>query len=125
MAARIASIELPNKRIEIALTYLYGIGRNSSKKILNKLDIGIDKRANDLTDSEITSIRREIEESYIIEGDLKAQVQASIKRLLEINCYRGNRHRRGLPVNGQRTKTNAHTRKGRGKTIPNKKIATK
>jgi len=120
--ARIAGVDIPNnKRIEIALTYIYGIGRTSSNKILAKTGINPDTRAKDLTEAEVAKLRDEIEASYHVEGDLRRDVALNIKRLVEINCYRGIRHRKGLPVRGQRTKTNARTRKGPAKTIANKK----
>ncbi|MBP5269755.1 MAG: 30S ribosomal protein S13 [Clostridia bacterium] len=120
--ARIAGVDITNsKRIEIALTYIYGIGRKSSNDILAKTGINHDTRAKDLTEEEIDKLRDEIENHYIVEGDLRRDVSLNIKRLVEINCYRGIRHRKGLPVRGQRTKTNARTRKGPVKTIANKK----
>ena len=120
--ARIAGVDIPNnKRVEIALTYIYGIGRKSSNDILAKTGIDPDKRAKDLTEEEIAKLRDEIETSYTVEGDLRRDVALNIKRMVEINCYRGIRHRKGLPVRGQRTKTNARTRKGPAKTIANKK----
>ena len=120
--ARLAGVDLPNsKRIEIALTYIYGIGRKSANDILAKTGIDPDTRAKDLTDDDIAKLRDEIEENYKVEGDLKRDVALDIKRMVEINCYRGIRHRKGLPVRGQRTKTNARTRKGPAKTIANKK----
>ena len=120
--ARIAGVDIPNnKRVEIALTYIYGIGRKSSNDILAKTGIDPDKRAKDLTEDEIAKLRDEIENSYTVEGDLRSEVALNIKRMFEINCYRGIRHRKGLPVRGQRTKTNARTRKGPAKTIANKK----
>ena len=119
--ARIAGIELPNKPIEIALTYIYGIGRNNALVVLEKAGVELGKRANDLTDSEIAEIRKILENEYIIEGKLRSEVQLNIKRLMDIASYRGLRHRKGLPVRGQRSKTNARTRKGRKKTIANKK----
>ena len=120
--ARITGVDIPNqKRIEIALTYIYGIGLKSSKDILAKTGIDPDKRAKDLTDDEIAKLRDEIENNYTVEGELRREVALNIKRLVEINCYRGIRHRKGLPVRGQRTKTNARTRKGPAKTIANKK----
>ena len=120
--ARLAGVDLPNsKRIEIALTYIYGIGRKSSNDILAKTGIDPDKRAKDLTEEEVAKLRDEIENSYTVEGDLRRDVAMNIKRMVEINCYRGIRHRKGLPVRGQRTKTNARTRKGPAKTIANKK----
>ena len=120
--ARIAGVDIPNqKRIEIALTYIYGIGLTSAQKILEKTGINPDTRAKDLTEEEVAKLRDEIENSYTVEGDLRRDVGLNIKRLIEINCYRGIRHRKGLPVRGQRTKTNARTRKGPAKTIANKK----
>ena len=120
--ARIAGVDIPNaKRVEIALTYIYGIGRKSSNDILAKTGINPDTRAKDLTEDEVAKLRDEIENSYTVEGDLRRDVALNIKRMVEINCYRGIRHRKGLPVRGQRTKTNARTRKGPVKTIANKK----
>ncbi len=120
--ARIAGVDIPNnKRVEIALTYIYGIGRKSSNDILAKTGVDPDKRAKDLTEEEVAKLRDEIENSYTVEGDLRRDVALNIKRMVEINCYRGIRHRKGLPVRGQRTKTNARTRKGPAKTIANKK----
>ena len=120
--ARISGVDIPNqKRVEIALTYIYGIGLKSSKDILAKTGIDPDKRAKDLTEDEIAKLRDEIENNYTVEGELRREVAMNIKRLVEINCYRGIRHRKGLPVRGQRTKTNARTRKGPEKTIANKK----
>ncbi len=120
--ARIAGVDIPNqKRVEIALTYIYGIGRKSANDILVKTGINPDTRAKDLTEEEVAKLRDEIENSYHVEGDLRRDVALNIKRLVEINCYRGIRHRKGLPVRGQRTKTNARTRKGPAKTIANKK----
>ena len=108
--ARIAGVDIPNnKRVEIALTYIYGIGRKSSNDILAATGIDPDKRAKDLTDDEISKLRDEIEANYTVEGDLRRDVSLEIKRMVEINCYRGIRHRKGLPVRGQRTKTNART----------------
>ena len=120
--ARIAGVDIPNnKRVEIALTYIYGIGLKSSKDILAKTGINPDTRAKDLTENEIARLRDEIEANYHVEGDLRRMVAMNIKKLMEINSYRGIRHRTGLPVRGQRTKTNARTRKGPAKTIANKK----
>ena len=120
--ARLAGVDIPNqKRIEIALTYIYGIGRKSANDILAKTGINPDTRAKDLTEEEVAKLRDEIESHYHVEGDLRRDVALNIKRLVEINCYRGIRHRKGLPVRGQRTKTNARTRKGPAKTIANKK----
>ena len=119
--ARIAGIDLPkDKRIEIGLTYIYGIGRKSAKDILTKSGVNPDTRVKDLTDAEEQKLRDAIEE-YTVEGDLRRQTALDIKRLSEIGCYRGVRHRKGLPVRGQRSKTNARTRKGPKKTIANKK----
>ena len=120
--ARIAGVDIPNnKRVEIALTYIYGIGLKSSKDILAKTGVDPDTRAKDLTENEVARLRDEIEANYQVEGDLRREVALNIKRLVEVNCYRGIRHRKGLPVRGQRTKTNARTRKGPAKTIANKK----
>ena len=120
--ARIAGVDIPNnKRVEIALTYIYGIGRKSANDILAATGINPDTRAKDLTEDEVAKLRDEIENSYTVEGDLRRDTAMNIKRLVEINCYRGIRHRKGLPVRGQRTKTNARTRKGPAKTIANKK----
>ena len=120
--ARIAGVDIPNqKRVEIALTYIYGIGRKSANDILEKTGIDPDTRAKDLTEEQIAKLRDEIENNYVVEGDLRRDVALNIKRLVEINCYRGVRHRKGLPGRGQRTKTNARTRKGPAKTIANKK----
>ena len=120
--ARIAGIDLPReKRIEIGLTYIYGIGRKSAKDILEMANIDPDIRVKDLTDDQEAALREVIDKNYTIEGDLRREVAMNIKRLTEIGCYRGVRHRRGLPVHGQRTKTNARTRKGPKKTIANKK----
>ncbi len=127
--ARISGINLPdNKRIEYALTYVYGIGLKTSQDILNLLKINFDKRAKDLTNDEIKSIQQEINSKYLTEGDLRKEVTLNIKRLQEIGCYRGLRHKKGLPVRGQRTKTNARTRKGprkAGSAIALKKKVTK
>ena len=120
--ARIAGVDIPNnKRIEIALTYIYGIGRKSANDILDQTGINPDTRAKDLTEEDVAKLRDVIENQYTVEGDLRREVGLNIKRMQEINCYRGIRHRRGLPVRGQRTKTNARTRKGPAKTIANKK----
>ncbi len=127
--ARISGINLPdNKRIEYALTYVYGIGLKTSQDILNLLRINFDKRAKDLTNDEIKSIQQEINNKYLTEGDLRKEITLNIKRLQEIGCYRGLRHKKGLPVRGQRTKTNARTRKGprkAGSAIALKKKVTK
>ena len=120
--ARIAGVDLPkDKRIEIGLTYVYGIGRTSAKKILDMTGINPDTRVKDLTDEEEAKIRECIDHHFIVEGDLRRSVALDIKRLTEIGCYRGQRHRRGLPVRGQRSKTNARTRKGPRKQIGGKK----
>ena len=120
--ARIAGVDIPNaKRVEIALTYIFGIGRTSANKILASTGINPDTRAKDLSEDEIAKLRDEIENHYTVEGDLRREVELNKKRMVEINCYRGIRHRKGLPVRGQRTKTNARTRKGPKKTIANKK----
>ncbi len=124
---RIAGVDIPiNKRIEVALTYIYGIGRSTSNKILAEAGIDRDKRAKDLNDEEIATLRKIIENNYTVEGDLRKEVQSNIRRLIEIGCYRGIRHRMGLPVRGQKTKSNARTRKGpRGTAIAKKKKAGK
>ena len=120
--ARIAGIDLPrDKRIEIGLTYIYGIGRKSAQDILKLANVDPDIRVKDLTEDQESALREVIDKQYTIEGDLRREVALNIKRLTEIGCYRGVRHRRGLPVHGQRTKTNARTRKGPKKTIANKK----
>ena len=124
--ARIAGVDLPrDKRMEVALTYIYGIGRSRSKEILQATGISLDLRTRDLTDEDITRLRDYIEANYRIEGDLRREVQADIRRKIEIGCYQGIRHRRGLPVRGQRTKTNARSRKGPKKTVAGKKKAGK
>ena len=121
--ARIAGVDLPReKRIEIGLTYIYGIGRSSADRILEKAGVNPDTRVRDITDEEVGKIRDAIEELQIpVEGDLRREIALNIKRLQEIGCYRGIRHRKGLPVRGQKTKTNARTRKGPKKTVANKK----
>ena len=121
--ARIAGIEIPNhKRVEVGLTYIYGIGRQKSKMILDRVKVDLNKKIKDLTAEELSRIRKHIESEEMVEGDLKKKVNQDIKRLMDINCYRGRRHKRGLPVRGQRTKTNARTRKGpRGSMIKKKK----
>ena len=120
--ARIAGVDLPNdKRVEIALTYIYGIGKTSSDRILAETKINPDTRVKDLSEDDIAKIRDQIENNYNVEGDLRREVSLNIKRLTEIGCYRGRRHRMGLPVRGQRTKTNARTRKGPKRTIAGKK----
>ena len=120
--ARLAGVDLPKeKRVEIGLTYIYGIGLSSSKKILEKTGISPDVRVKDLTDDDLAKIRKVIDEDYMVEGDLRRKVALDIKRLTEIGCYRGLRHRKGLPVRGQRTKTNARTRKGPRKVVSKSK----
>jgi small subunit ribosomal protein S13 len=120
--ARLSGVDIPNnKRTEIALTYIFGLGRKSAGDICKKANVDGAKKAGDLTDEEIGKLRRAIESGYQVEGDLRAQVGMNIKRLVDIQCYRGLRHRKGLPVRGQRTKTNARTRKGPRKTMANKK----
>ena len=120
--ARIAGIDLPKKkRSEIGLTYIFGIGRTSARSILTKAGIGLDKRVADLTDDEVAKIRGIITAEYKVEGAARTETQMNIKRLMDIGCYRGLRHRKGLPVNGQRTRTNARTRKGKRKTVAGKK----
>ena len=120
--ARIAGVDLPReKRIEIGLTYIYGIGRVSSNKILEAANVNPDTRVRDLTDEEVSRIRDVMDENYTVEGDLRREIALNIKRLQEIGCYRGIRHRKGLPVRGQKTKTNARTRKGPKRTVAGKK----
>ena len=120
--ARIAGVDLPReKRIEIGLTYIYGIGRVSATKILEKAGVNPDTRVRELTDDEVKSIAEVIDADYMVEGDLRREIALNIKRLQEIGCYRGIRHRKGLPVRGQKTKTNARTRKGPKRTVANKK----
>jgi small subunit ribosomal protein S13 len=120
--ARITGIDLPkNKRIEIALTYIYGIGRTSAQKILNECGIDVNTRTDNLTETEISKIRDVIDKNFKVEGDLRKEVSMNIKRLMDLGCYRGLRHRKGLPVRGQRTKTNARTRKGPARTVAGKK----
>ena len=123
---RVAGIDIPdNKRGEIALTYIFGIGKSSAQKILFNAGIDLSKKASDWSEEESNKIRNIISESYKIEGDLKSEVRLNIKRLLDIGCYRGIRHRNGLPVRGQKTKNNSRTRKGKRKTVANKKKALK
>ena len=120
--ARIAGVDLPReKRVEIGLTYIYGIGRSSSNKILSAANVNPDTRVRELTDDEVKRLAEVIEKDYMVEGDLRREVALNIKRLQEIGCYRGIRHRKGLPVRGQNTKTNARTRKGPKRTVANKK----
>lgn len=120
--ARLAGVDLPrDKRVEIGLTYIFGIGRSTSNKILKMTGINPDTRVRDLTEEEVSKLREVIDKNFVVEGDLRRDLAFSIKRLIEIGCYRGIRHRKGLPVRGQRTRTNARTRKGKAKTIANKK----
>ena len=124
--ARIAGIDLPkDKRIEIGLTYIYGIGRSAAKSVLDKAGVDRDIKVKDWTDDQAAKVREIISTEYKVEGDLRTEIQLNIKRLMDIGCYRGVRHRIGLPVRGQSTKNNARTRKGRKKTVANKKKATK
>ena len=126
MAIRIVGVDLPqNKRGEVGLTYIYGIGRSSAKRILEKAGVDINIKVKDWTDDQAAKIREIIGTEYKVEGDLRSEVQLNIKRLMDIGCYRGVRHRIGLPVRGQSTKNNARTRKGKKKTVANKKKATK
>ncbi len=124
--ARIAGVDIPReKRVEIALTYIFGIGLPTSKRILAATGVNPDTRVKDLTEEESQKLRKEIEEHHKVEGDLRREVSMNIKRLMDIGCYRGQRHKQGLPVRGQRTKTNARTRKGPRRTVAGKKMATK
>jgi small subunit ribosomal protein S13 len=124
--ARIAGVDIPDKkRGEIALTYIYGIGRSTAQSILNRAGISLDKKAGEWNDAESGAIRNLISAEFKVEGALRSEVQLSIKRLMDIGCYRGLRHRKGLPLRGQRTKNNSRTRKGKRKTVANKKKATK
>ena len=124
--ARIAGVNIPTqKRVEIALTYIHGIGRSKATKICSKVGIPTERRVNDLTDDEVMRIREAIDREYIVEGDLRREVAMNIKRLMDLGCYRGLRHRKGLPVRGQRTSTNARTRKGPARPIAGKKRVTK
>jgi small subunit ribosomal protein S13 len=124
--ARIAGVDIPdNKRGEIGLTYIFGLGRRSAQKILSTAGVDLEKKVKDWNDEESNAIRAIIAEKFRIEGALKSEIQLSIKRLMDIGCYRGQRHRKGLPVRGQTTKNNARTRKGKRKTVANKKKATK
>ncbi len=126
MAVRIVGVDLPqNKRGEIALTYIFGIGRSSAGRILRKAGVDLDTKVKDWTDDQAAAVREVIQSEYHVEGDLRSEIQLNIKRLMDIGCYRGIRHRIGLPVRGQSTKNNARTRKGRKKTVANKKKATK
>ena len=120
--ARIAGVDIPrNKRVEVSLTYVFGIGRKTAQKLLDNLSIHRDTRVQELTDDQVNLIRKAIDGSLTVEGDLRRAVQSNVKRLMDLGCYRGLRHRRGLPARGQRTKTNARTRKGPKKTVANKK----
>ena len=124
--ARIAGVDIPKeKRGEISLTYIYGVGRNRSREILVKAGVDINKKVKDWKDDELQKIRKIISDDYIIEGELRSEVQLNIKRLTDIGCFRGIRHRNGLPLRGQKTKNNSRTRKGKRKTVANKKMATK
>ena len=124
--ARISGVDLPReKRVEIGLTYIFGIGLKTSQKILAATGVNPDIRVKDLSEEDTQKLRREIEDNYKVEGDLRREIAMNIKRLIDIGCYRGQRHRLGLPVRGQRTKTNARTRKGPRRTVANKKMATK
>jgi small subunit ribosomal protein S13 len=124
--ARIAGVNIPtNKRVEIALTYIYGIGRVKAKEICEKVGLPPERRVNELTDAEVLQIRETIDRDYKVEGDLRREVAMDIKRLMDLGCYRGLRHRKGLPVRGQRTHTNARTRKGKAVAIAGKKKATR
>jgi len=126
MATRIVGVDLPqNKRGEIALTYIYGIGRSASRTILEKAGIDLDIKVKDWTDDQSAKVREVISSNFKVEGDLRSEVSMNIKRLMDIGCYRGIRHRNGLPTRGQSTKNNARTRKGKKKTVANKKKATK
>lgn len=123
--ARIAGVDLPNKKVKIALTYIYGIGNSLAMEICQKVKLDPEMYADDLTPDQISELRQLLESEYKVEGRLRTDVAMNIKRLMDIGCYRGLRHRKGLPVRGQRTKTNARTRKGKRKTVANKKKATK
>ncbi len=126
MAVRIVGVDLPqNKRGEIALTYIFGIGRSAAKTILQKAEVDVNIKVKDWSDAQAAKVREVIGADYKVEGDLRSEIQLNIKRLMDIGCYRGIRHRYGLPVRGQSTKNNARTRKGRKKTVANKKKATK
>ncbi|MFO1051353.1 MAG: 30S ribosomal protein S13 [Planctomycetota bacterium] len=123
---RVLGVDIPNDRkVETALTYIYGVGRSTAKKVVTDLSLNPDLRAKDLTDEDVARIATHLEEVYVVEGALRRQTMANINRLKEIGCYRGLRHRRGLPVRGQRTRSNARSRKGPRKTVANKKIAKK
>jgi small subunit ribosomal protein S13 len=121
--ARIAGVDLPNKHIDVALTYIYGIGRSSARQICERARINPETRINDVSSGDLNEVRRLLETEYTVEGRLRTEMSLNIKRLMDIGCYRGLRHRRGLPVRGQRTRTNARTRKGKRKTVAGKKKA--
>lgn len=124
--ARLAGVDIPNeKRIEIALTYIFGVGRTRAKETLAATGVNLDTRVKDLTDEQLITLRDYLEANYKIEGDLRREIDADIRRKIQINCYQGQRHRKGLPVRGQRTKTNARTRKGPKRTVAGKKKATR
>lgn len=123
--ARIVGVDIPNKRGEIALTYIFGIGRSSARAILEEAGVDKDVKVSEWTDEQFQSVRKMINEQYTVEGELRSEIQMNIKRLMDIGCYRGIRHRIGLPLRGQSTKNNARTRKGKRKTVANKKKATK
>jgi small subunit ribosomal protein S13 len=123
--ARIAGVDLPNKHVDVALTYIFGLGRSSAQAICAAAGVDRDKRINDLSAEEVNVVRKIIESDYKVEGRLRTEVSLNIKRLMDIGCYRGLRHRRGLPVRGQRTRTNARTRKGKRKTVAGKRKAVK
>jgi small subunit ribosomal protein S13 len=123
--ARIAGVDLPNRHVDIALTYIFGLGRSSAQAICAAAGVDPNKRINDLSAEEVNTVRKIIESDYKVEGRLRTEVSLNIKRLMDIGCYRGLRHRRGLPVRGQRTRTNARTRKGKRKTVAGKRKATK
>lgn len=123
--ARISGVDLPNKSIKISLTYIFGIGRTTAVEICEKLGVDPDSRMNDLSSDDVAKLRQILDNEYKVEGRLRTETALNIKRLMDIGCYRGLRHRRGLPVRGQRTKTNARTRKGKKKTVAGKKKATK
>jgi len=123
--ARIAGVDLPNKHVDVALTYIFGLGRSSARSICAAAGVDPEKRINDLSAEEVNVVRKIIESDYKVEGRLRTEVSLNIKRLMDIGCYRGLRHRRGLPVRGQRTRTNARTRKGKRKTVAGKRKAVK
>ena len=124
--ARIAGVNLPsNKRVEIGLTYIYGIGRSKAKEICAKVGLPVERRVSQLTEAEVLQIREAIDRDYMVEGDLRRDIAMNIKRLMDLGCYRGLRHRKGLPVRGQRTHTNARTRKGKARPIAGKKMVTR